>query len=176
MGAEWNKANRDKMRIATAKHRAKNKDKLNADARAVYKKNPEPDRAASLARYYANKERAREYSKQWARRNKEKIQAKATARRHADLEGHRAKERLQAGLPTPTRPCPKLCESCGKEPNGRYRILFLDHCHASGAFRGWLCNKCNIAFGLIGDNLEGVKALLEYAIRTSVHNNGSEDT
>lgn len=165
MGKEWNLANRDKMRIACAKHRAKNKEKLNADARAIYRANPLKERSAALAWYYANKHRARDNNKKWSTENKIKINAAARSRRHRDLERYRAKERREAGLPAPSRPCPEFCEACARPPNGPHKILALDHCHITGAFRGWLCNRCNTAFGMLGDTLEGIDKLREYATR-----------
>jgi hypothetical protein len=41
------------------------------------------------------------------------------------------------------RPRPTECELCGERPR---RIVF-DHCHATGAFRGWLCDRCNLTLG-----------------------------
>ena len=29
----------------------------------------------------------------------------------------------------------------------------LDHCHETGAFRGWVCNPCNAGYGIM-DNTE----------------------
>jgi hypothetical protein len=163
--AEWNKANRDKTRAATAKHRAKNKDKLNADAREVYKLNIQKGRAKSLSWYYRNKERAQENNSRWLKANKARVNAAATARRYRNLEKFRAKERREAGLPIPSRPCPEFCESCGGPPYGRHKVLALDHCHVTGVFRGWLCSRCNMAFGFLGDDLAGVENLLRYAKR-----------
>ena len=52
------------------------------------------------------------------------------------------------------------CESCGKEDR-----LVYDHDHITMEFRGALCSNCNAGFGLIGDSLESVEALLNYARR-----------
>jgi hypothetical protein len=49
------------------------------------------------------------------------------------------------------------CECCG-----RLGRLCLDHDHTTDAFRGWLCNACNISIGLMGDNTEGVRKALTY--------------
>jgi hypothetical protein len=66
----------------------------------------------------------------------------------------------------PTRPMPELCELCGGKPNGyRNRVLFLDHDHLTGAFRGWLCNNCNMAIGLLKDNPELCEKVAQYLRR-----------
>lgn len=49
------------------------------------------------------------------------------------------------------------CAICG----GR-RKLVIDHCHTSGAVRGLLCNRCNVALGSMGDSLEGLKRAQSY--------------
>lgn len=49
------------------------------------------------------------------------------------------------------------CAICGKK-----RKLCVDHCHDTGRIRGLLCRHCNMALGLLGDNLAGVEAAAEY--------------
>lgn len=66
------------------------------------------------------------------------------------------------GIPNPTRPMPDKCEVCGDLPsNGR--ALHNDHNHLTGAFRGWLCVRCNHALGLLKDSPERCLALARYA-------------
>jgi hypothetical protein len=61
------------------------------------------------------------------------------------------------GIPEPTRPAPAGCELCG-----RAAALHRDHCHETGAFRGWLCCTCNTAIGKLGDNAQGLERALDY--------------
>jgi hypothetical protein len=35
---------------------------------------------------------------------------------------------------------------------GRGAVLHCDHNHETGFVRGWLCNGCNLALGLLADN------------------------
>lgn len=44
----------------------------------------------------------------------------------------------------------------------RKNILVLDHCHFTGIFRGWICDICNRAVGMLGDHPAGVKSALQY--------------
>ena len=47
-------------------------------------------------------------------------------------------------------PEPNHCNCCHKKGK-----LEVDHIHGSITFRGWLCKRCNIGLGNLGDNLEG---------------------
>ena len=38
----------------------------------------------------------------------------------------------------------------------------LDHCYETETFRGWLCHHCNLAIGLLGDDVEGLTKALKY--------------
>ena len=57
---------------------------------------------------------------------------------------------------------PKFCDCCGKSPKKKF---VLDHCHESEKFRGWVCDHCNLAIGLLGDDIKGVKKALDYLRR-----------
>lgn len=56
------------------------------------------------------------------------------------------------------------CGICGREPGDA--MLQLDHDHATLRPRGLLCGDCNRALGLLGDDIEGVAAALQYLQRT----------
>ncbi len=63
--------------------------------------------------------------------------------------------RKHFGQPEPTRPRPKYCELCGVDPAltaGRWKTLHLEHNHATGEFRGWVCQLCNLGLGHFRDN------------------------
>lgn len=76
---------------------------------------------------------------------------------------HREYQRKRNNLPQPTRPCPAVCELCGKPEMKSKRSLALDHCHATGAFRGWLCFNCNVCLArLCGDTVEGAERVVRY--------------
>ena len=52
------------------------------------------------------------------------------------------------------------CESCGSGSR-----IVLDHDHETNQFRGWLCNGCNLALGLIKDKTEVLESLIFYLNR-----------
>lgn len=60
-----------------------------------------------------------------------------------------------------------LCASCEKPPMGQGHTdkLFVDHCHTTGRVRGLLCHPCNVALGLLRDDPNIIRALLDYASR-----------
>ena len=55
---------------------------------------------------------------------------------------------------------PLNCQCCGRL--AKNNKLSLDHDHITGEFRGWLCQPCNKALGMIGDNLESVMLFVAY--------------
>jgi hypothetical protein len=103
-------------------------------------------------------------------KNRAKIQAHervaAAKRRAANPEKYRSDSRRQRGVPEPTRPEPKYCECCGGCPRGKHKRFVVDHEHLTGEFRGWLCDICNRAIGMLGDNHGGVFRALKYLERT----------
>lgn len=64
---------------------------------------------------------------------------------------------------------PEACECCGEIETGRNSVLSLDHDHLTGVFRGWLCNKCNLGIGLLGDTAESVEKAVTY-LRLNLRN------
>jgi len=50
--------------------------------------------------------------------------------------------------------CQKICASGRK--------LAVDHCHATGRFRGLLCGKCNQGIGLLQESSELMKRAINY--------------
>ena len=120
--------------------------------------------AANRRWRHRNPSKAAEYSKRWRTKNPEKARIAIENWKAANPEKVLRKMRRNRGLPEPTRAEPKLCECCGGPP-GKNRFLSLDHCHKTGEFRGWLCQKCNIGIGKLGDNEEGVLRALDYLRR-----------
>ena len=106
-----------------------------------YRENPKR-REAYLAR-------AREKSRQWNLENKEYRRA---------YNERKYQERVKLMEEQAGRPKPDNCEICGEK---RLYIVF-DHDHETGKFRGWICDRCNKALGLVDDNKEVLKSLIKY--------------
>lgn len=103
----------------------------------------------------------REYQRRYRIENRERI---------AYLQSVRQKEKLadilmdRKGLSEPEKfyvlEHEGCCDICGSPPTGRVKRLSIDHDHATGAFRGLLCNLCNTGLGMFKDDPK----LLEKAI------------
>ena len=84
--------------------------------------------------------------------------AYAKARGSATLVRRAAKRN---GVAHDNIPTPGLhCEVCGQRAGGRE--FHLDHDHATGKFRGWLCHSCNVALGCVRDNPAILRKLASY--------------
>jgi hypothetical protein len=56
-----------------------------------------------------------------------------------------------------------VCEGCGtKGTLGHRGRVCIDHCHTTGAFRGFLCGSCNKAAGHVRDDPDRLEALARY--------------
>ena len=50
------------------------------------------------------------------------------------------------------------CQICNAELTKKC----IDHCHSTNKIRGVLCNNCNTALGLVGDNTQILQSMIEY--------------
>jgi len=80
-------------------------------------------------------------------------------RRRADHTAkHKAKSQgFAVCVDYPPPPTDSRCQRCRA-----HTTLHLDHDHETGAFRGWLCLKCNMGIGQLGDTREGILTALTY--------------
>lgn len=73
-------------------------------------------------------------------RGRAKVRPRTDEKRSEENESRLKKKEDIAG-----RSISSLCESCSKPEscyiNGKIKRLALDHCHATGEFRGWLCSR-----------------------------------
>ncbi len=152
-------------RIRSREWAQRNKDKVRERSR-LRAKTPEVQ-AYQKAYRDARRVERREYNRKWRAAHPEKARGYAAAYRARDPErsnGHsRRWQRRATGVPEATRPCPAHCELCDRVlEKGK---VHLDHCHSTGKFRGWLCNRCNLGLGNLGDNLASLQRAVEYLIR-----------
>lgn len=88
------------------------------------------------------------------RRYRGTTEGRDAARRASSKSYHRNKYkahwRKSKGQPEPLYPPTQHCEICGNRQ--LHKAMCLDHCHAVGHFRGWLCDLCNKGLGMFRDN------------------------
>ena len=56
--------------------------------------------------------------------------------------------------------CCAVCES--PDSKRQDHRLMVDHDHQTGEVRGLLCNPCNVAIGLLGDNISTLQNAINY--------------
>lgn len=54
------------------------------------------------------------------------------------------------------------CASCSNITSGSRKGWHVDHDHTTGKVRGVLCYGCNVALGMLGEDLERIEALAFY--------------
>jgi Recombination endonuclease VII len=106
------------------------------------------------------------YRRAWKRRNPRKAYAamKRWIKRHPGKQAILARnwKLKQFGL------LPKdekaRCEPCGDlfVNSKRCTRMFIDHCHKTNKFRGFLCMRCNMALGYLQDDPKRILKLLSY--------------
>lgn len=116
------------------------------------------------------KEKQKEYMKKWWADNKERQQK---YRKTADLKRSYgiSLEQFNEMLVSQSA----LCAICHKPEtqvhpkSGLPYQLSVDHCHKTGNTRELLCNRCNRTLGMVNDNADLLKRMIEYVQK---HNPG----
>jgi hypothetical protein len=157
---------------AQKKWKAKNKDKVNAYAKAWREKNPTKVHARTVKQeatrsldpvYRASKaERAAQWRKdnpdrykaaikKWQAENPDAIRHNHYSKYYGiSLERYAALVAAQNGV----------CAICSQPPGKRR--LAVDHCHTTKAIRGLLCVNCNTAIGKLNDDPELLRRAIAY--------------
>ncbi len=123
--------------------------------REAYAANPEKHRKKSRDSRLRNPERAAATSKRYQRANPEKMRMWKQWQFSRDIERKYGItfERYQELVRTEGIIC-AICRSTEK--------IGIDHCHASGRFRGFLCSGCNLAIGNIRESADRAEGLAKY--------------
>jgi hypothetical protein len=151
-------ANRKKNYEAVKTWRIANPERVAEQSKRYAAKHPETHKKAAAKYREANIIDIREADKLLKRRMRavnpeaEKRRIVAwTARKHQKRE-------LEAG-----RPRPNHCEVCsGQTDISFYDKIVYDHCHVTGKFRGWICDRCNKTLGMVKDSPELLLNLAMY--------------
>lgn len=95
-------------------------------------------------------------SKEWAKANKDKVKL---IRQRTKLK-HKYKLTVEEYETMASKQDFK-CYLCLKESN-QNRVLNVDHCHVTGLVRKLLCDSCNLALGLIKDDVLLLENMIKY--------------
>jgi hypothetical protein len=68
------------------------------------------------------------------------------------------------------------CKICGKHQSELVRPLYVDHNHATGIFRGLLCQNCNAALGHAKESKEILFNLIKYMKESEVPDGNKADS
>jgi hypothetical protein len=112
--------------------------------------------------YLRNKKRCHEANARWRKKNPEKTAQYVRTYKARVGRTVLNKSRDAAKLKLAGRPKPIACEVCGN----RGKICF-DHDHGTNKFRGWLCEKCNLAIGQGRDDPKLLRLLAQYLEKNS---------
>ena len=85
------------------------------------------------------------------------------AKKHFNTKN--AQRAIKENRPPEGTPC-----KCCKVPmhyKRDHRMMCFDHDPQNDTFRGWICQKCNIAIGQLGDDITGVKIALLYLLNST---------
>lgn len=104
-------------------------------------------------KYEDRAEYLRNYMREYQRKNKDTLNPYKRARRYGLTVDEMNELLEQAG---------DSCQICHSQFGEVTTGKCIDHCHDTGKVRGIICNKCNVAIGLLGNNVEVVKGLLGY--------------
>lgn len=105
----------------------------------------------------ANRVKQREYAQNWRKNNPEALRGYVLKKMYGitlkeynewlEYQGH-------------------VCAICGLEESvirrNKISALAVDHDHETGEIRGLLCQRCNMALGLLGDDVEVLKNTIKY--------------
>ena len=136
--------------------------------KAYSEKNKERKKANNKAYNEKNKEKIRAYARAYYENNKEKLNVKHKAYREKNKDKKRESE-LKRNFGIGLHEYDLMfteqkgkCACCGSHQNELTKNLAVDHDHDTGLIRGLLCNHCNLAIGILGDNTEGLMRALNY--------------
>lgn len=102
----------------------------------------------------ANPDKVKAWKKAYAERHPDRVRARNNRWRRGKLHPEYVRlVEIQGGV----------CYICGNpETRGPNYFLSWDHDHATGLYRGLLCNRCNIVLGHVKDDTEILLNMVRY--------------
>jgi hypothetical protein len=159
---QWSEAHREQIS-------EKNKAAYALDGKERYQKNKEARLRAQKKYAEAHPERVAAVSKAWREKNPEKVAFYAESNREKNTD---SRLRRKYGITLAERNAlleaqGNACAVCKATTPGNKKYGWsIDHDHITGAVRGLLCHTCNLALGLLKDDVERLDAAIVYLVRS----------
>ena len=131
--------------------RLNNQDRIIRNRKRWQSENKDRIRRKGIEYRKLNKERLSEINKIYYQNNQRKALGWNLAKYGLSVEKFEEMSRRQGDV----------CSICFKKCANKKR-LSVDHNHDTGVIRGLLCNNCNRALGLIGDDINFFKNAIKY--------------
>lgn len=175
---EYRAANLEKLRQYEVRYAGSHREEKLASARKYRQSNLEKCRKASREdmrrRRASDPEKFREIKRKYDEVHREELNMRAREKRKANPEKFREidrKHRLRKEYGISIADYEDLlvkqnrhCAACGAEPFSVRAggLLHVDHDHFTGKVRGLLCQACNLALGLLCDDIKIIGGLTRY--------------
>jgi len=159
--------NKEKLKAKMKEYYDKNKEKLNTQSRQFnkeyYRKYKEIINKKHRIYYCNNKNKVYEKQKEYRRNNKDIVKQRRRKNYLNSAYGLSTTELDNLLLAQNNR-----CAICNEPLDlQNSKNVHIDHDHKTGKIRGILCQKCNLAIGLLRDNPEYTKRATEYLERNN---------
>ena len=143
--SRYYRENKEKIKARVAKWESENKDKVKQAARRWRKDNADKHAKSNLEWYHSNFDRVKD-------RRLQKAFGMTLQRYNEMLEEQDHK-----------------CAICGRSQRALSKAFAVDHDHDTGRVRGLLCDMCNRAIGLLGDDIERLNNAINYLKQGDLH-------
>ena len=163
---KYYRANREKRLAESKGYGAQNRDHKIEYLRDYYENNKEKYKLTDEQRAEKNKRRRERYANDKQYRESAKESARGYAKKNP--RGKKSQRLKQYGITIDQfdvmyEKCGGKCEICGFIDNGNRQFFpFVDHCHTTGEVRGLLCSNCNFGIGKFSDDIERMRAAIDY--------------
>lgn len=135
-------------------YRIKNIQKIKAYRKEYYWRNRVESIAKAQKYYYDNRDTKLEYHREWYKQNKKLVKDSYNLKVYK-LTSEKYNQILKQQK--------NRCAVCNiKFSKLSSKLIHIDHNHKTDKVRGLLCHKCNLALGLLCEDIKIIESLLRY--------------
>ena len=144
---------RERARLRASAWYYANKERALETRRAYYQRTRDIQLEARRTYYRINRQAMMKANREWVKKNPERMREISTRSRNKRQYGLTPEQFADLKAQNRGGLCP-LCRS--------RRATHVDHSHKSGRVRGFICHKCNVGMGMLGDDLQVVLRVAKY--------------